>query len=292
VCEGKALEKMSDAAVEQSAEYEDVSDEDSSQLTNSSDEEEVNWINWFVSLKGNEYFCEIEEDYIQDDFNLTGLSVMVPFYDYALDMMLDIEIPLDKLTEDQLEIVETAAEVLYGLIHARYILTIKGMARMADKYAQVDFGRCPRVHCQGQPVLPIGISDIPRNHSVNTFCPKCRDVFYPKSARQANLDGSYFGTTFAHLFLLVHADAIPSPSQQVYTPRIFGFKIHDSSVYWKAHGRISSPGVDGAARSSPNSKVSRGGAGAGAALPLPPPQSGAAAASAGGSPAHLPAPPK
>jgi casein kinase II subunit beta len=55
---------------------EDLS-ESSSQLTNSSDEEEVNWISWFVSLKGNEFFCEIEEDYIQDDFNLTGLSVMV-----------------------------------------------------------------------------------------------------------------------------------------------------------------------------------------------------------------------
>ena len=273
-----------------------MSDEGSSQLTNSSDEEEVNWISWFVSLKGNEYFCEIEEDYIQDDFNLTGLSIMVPFYDYALDMMLDIEIPSDKLTEDQLEIVETAAEVLYGLIHARYILTIKGMARMAEKYAQVDFGRCPRVHCQGQPVLPIGISDIPRNHSVNTFCPKCRDVFYPKSARQANLDGSYFGTTFAHLFLLVHANAIPSPSQQVYVPRIFGFKIHSSSSYWKAHGKgVSIAGASGASRAAgwPRAENKNNGAEVASAAGLPPPPTPpATGAAAGGAASGLPAPPK
>ncbi len=214
-------------------EFEDLSEDGSSQLTNSSEEEEeVNWINWFISLKGNEFFCEIDEDYIQDDFNLTGLSAMVPFYDYALDMMLDIEIPTNKLTEDQLEIVETAAEVLYGLIHARYILSIKGMNRMKEKFSQVDFGRCPRVFCQGQPVLPVGISDVPRNYCVNTFCPRCRDIFYPKSARQANLDGAYFGTTFCHLFLMVNIEQLPSKIKETYSPRIFGFRVHKKSAYW------------------------------------------------------------
>jgi hypothetical protein len=47
---------------------------------------------------------------LQDDFNLTGLNVLVPYYDYALDMVLDVEMPMeDSLTEEQQEIVESAA---------------------------------------------------------------------------------------------------------------------------------------------------------------------------------------
>ncbi|KAG6792081.1 hypothetical protein POTOM_001224 [Populus tomentosa] len=136
-----------------------------------SDGDETSWISWFCNLRGNEFFCEVDDDYIQDDFNLCGLSSQVPYYDYALDLILDIEsshgvisfllqncivhlaifmnpllllvccfeltddkvyISRDMFTEEQNELVESAAEMLYGLIHARYILTSKGMAAMVS----------------------------------------------------------------------------------------------------------------------------------------------------------------
>ncbi|KAF3445618.1 hypothetical protein FNV43_RR10794 [Rhamnella rubrinervis] len=152
-----------------------------------SDGDDTSWISWFCNLRGNEFFCEVDDEYIQDDFNLCGLSSQVPYYDYALDLILDVESSHgDMFTEEQNELVESAAEMLYGLIHVRYILTSKGMSAMLEKYKNYDFGRCPRVYCCGQPCLPVGQSDIPRSSTVKIYCPKCEDIYYPRSKYQGN----------------------------------------------------------------------------------------------------------
>ncbi|KAK2426212.1 casein kinase 2 regulatory subunit [Trifolium repens] len=192
-----------------------------------SDGDDTSWISWFCNLRGNEFFCEVDDDYIQDDFNLCGLSSQVPYYDYALDLILDVESSHgDMFTEEQNELIESAAEMLYGMIHARYILTSKGMAAMLDKYKNYDFGRCPRVYCSGQPCLPVGQSDIPRSSTVKIYCPRCEDVYYPRSKYQGNIDGAYFGTTFPHLFLMTYGQLKPQKPSQNYVPRVFGFKLH------------------------------------------------------------------
>ncbi|XP_010506396.1 PREDICTED: putative casein kinase II subunit beta-4 isoform X1 [Camelina sativa] len=193
-----------------------------------SEGDDTSWISWFCNLRGNEFFCEVDEDYIQDDFNLCGLSGQVPYYDYALDLILDVESSNgDMFTEEQNEMVESAAEMLYGLIHVRYILTTKGMAAMMDKYKNYDFGRCPRVFCCGQSCLPVGQSDIPRSSTVKIYCPKCEDIYYPRSKYQGNIDGAYFGTTFPHLFLMAYGNMKPQKPTQNYVPKIFGFKVHN-----------------------------------------------------------------
>jgi len=222
----KAEETKGKEEEEEELSEESPESEESDGLT--SDSEEATWISWFCNLKGNEYFAEVDEEYIQDDFNLTGLANMVPNYDYALDMILDAE--TDELTEEQTEIVESAAEMLYGLIHARFIITSRGLAQMVEKYNQFQYDRCPRVFCQGQAILPVGQSDIPRTNTVKLFCPKCQDIYYPKLQRHANIDGAYFGTTFPHLLLQTYPEFVPTKPAFAYVPRIFGFKIHKSST--------------------------------------------------------------
>uniref|UniRef100_A0A061RZ77 Casein kinase II subunit beta n=1 Tax=Tetraselmis sp. GSL018 TaxID=582737 RepID=A0A061RZ77_9CHLO len=217
-----------------------ISDEDCDDSDGSGTDEDTSWISWFCSLKGNEFFCEVDEDYVQDDFNLSGLSVQVPYYEYALDLILDVDSPTeDVLSEEQHEMIESAAELLYGLIHVRYILTTRGLSAMFEKYKNVDFGRCPRVHCNGQPCLPVGCSDIPRNSSVKIFCPKCEDIFLPRSKYHSNIDGAYFGTTFPHLLLMSYPILRPVKPVEQYVPRVFGFKLHHSARQALPHGQSS-----------------------------------------------------
>ena len=57
-----------------------------------------------------------------------------------------------------LSIYQEATDI-YGLIHARYIITPKGLAIMREKYTKGAFGVCPRVLCERQHTLPVGMSE-------------------------------------------------------------------------------------------------------------------------------------
>jgi len=204
-----------------------VENETSSEF-GSADDAEFGWINYFLTLKGNEFFCQVEDDYIGDKFNLTGLASQVPYYDFALDLICDIDND-EEFSDEHLQMIEHDAEILYGLIHARYILTNRGLYAMMEKYRHRDFGSCPRVLCNQQSLLPVGLLEAKGKEAVKLFCAKCKDVYMSKSSRHANIDGAYFGSTFPHLFFLVFPELQPKDTKQCYLPRLFGFKLHPTS---------------------------------------------------------------
>jgi casein kinase II subunit beta len=197
------------------------------------------WISSFCGLLGHEYFAEVAEDFIEDDFNLTGLQSQVPMYKEALEMILDVEPEDDEDDEDEeeeededdeilgeerpagyrraaerrhlrmpsdLSLIESSAELLYGLIHQRYIISRPGLQQMAEKYELQHFGTCPRVHCNSCKVLPVGLNDSPGHETVKLFCPSCLDVYTPPNSRFQTVDGSFFGTTFGSLFFMIIPD--------------------------------------------------------------------------------------
>ncbi|KAF1814365.1 hypothetical protein P152DRAFT_456608 [Eremomyces bilateralis CBS 781.70] len=182
------------------------------------------WRDWFISSRGNEYFCEIDEDYLTDRFNLTGLNTEVEYYQYALDLVTDV-FDLD-CDDDMRERIEKSARQLYGLVHARYIVTTRGLAKMVDKFKKGEFGKCPRVMCDQHPLLPMGQSDIPNVSSVKLYCAKCEDLYNPKSTRHAAVDGAYFGTSFHNILFQVFPQLVPLKSTRRYEPKSFGFRVH------------------------------------------------------------------
>jgi len=197
-------------------------------MSSSTSEEEC-WVKWFCSLRGHEFLIEVDEDYIQDRFNLTGLNEQVPHFKRALDIITDMDeddhdFKGGKRTANDL--VEQAAELLYELIHSRFLLSPRGMQIMATKYKTGDFGVCPRVLCEAQPCLPVGLSDIPGEGSVKLFCPRCRDIYTPKLSRHLQLDGAYFGTGFPSMLLLSMPELRPLAAIKKYEPKLYGFKIH------------------------------------------------------------------
>lgn len=57
------------------------------------------------------------------------------------------------------------------------------------------------------------------------FCPRCEEVYIPK-ARQVNIDGAAFGTSFPHVFLKHYPMAVILPPKiYYYEPKVYGFKI-------------------------------------------------------------------
>lgn len=201
----------------------------------------------FCAKRGNEYFCEIPEDFLVDKFNLTGLGLENPKLAAAYNLVLDdfrtcrisyycninyfVVGSVDEQGGIPAELESTAPKV-YGLIHARYIQTPQGIAQMHKKYINGVFGCCPRVLCQNQGLLPIGLSDKPGVDSVKLYCMCCEDIYLPKSSAHNNIDGAYFGTSFPQLYILSNKIVLPPYEERVmkFVPKIFGFRLADPEM--------------------------------------------------------------
>ncbi|KIL68037.1 hypothetical protein M378DRAFT_158546 [Amanita muscaria Koide BX008] len=203
-------QEVADAALE-GDEIMEEGEEQEEGYTSSTPTSTLTWISWFCSLPGHEYFCEVTEDFIEDDFNLTGLNTMVPFWKEAMEMVLDVEPDEEAGKIPDVSIVESSAEMLYGLVHQRYILTRQGQQAMLEKYESGVFGSCPRVYCDGCNVVPCGRSDTPGLDTVKLYCPNCNDIYVPPSSKYQGVDGAFFGTTFAHLFFQTYRELAPAP---------------------------------------------------------------------------------
>jgi casein kinase II subunit beta len=219
------------------------------------EEDYIPWIQQFVESFGHDYFVPVAQEFIEDDFNLTGLSLQVPYYREALYTILDYQV---ETSEDQetngnrpstsatsksktelpnKALLSHSADLLYGLIHARYITSKPGLTGMASKFERNEFGSCPRYYCDGMHLIPVGSTDLPGQETVRLYCPCCNDIYLPSSSRYLNIDGAFFGTTFPGLLVKMFPEIenqcrirINKFNQNDFGLKLFGFKINELSA--------------------------------------------------------------
>lgn len=119
------------------------------------------WISDFLCKPENAFMCVIDENFIRDEFNLFGLSELVPGFRVALRAVLG-----DSLIRNHRSL--TGPELLYGLVHARFVMTEQGVQKMLKKYDAGCFGHCSRIACK-RPAnfLPVGNT----TKAKSTICP-------------------------------------------------------------------------------------------------------------------------
>eukprot|EP00656_Telonema_subtile_P024674 TRINITY_DN2684_c0_g1_i2.p1 TRINITY_DN2684_c0_g1~~TRINITY_DN2684_c0_g1_i2.p1 ORF type:complete len:223 (-),score=59.05 TRINITY_DN2684_c0_g1_i2:291-959(-) len=203
-----------------------------------SDEESA--IEWLLAQPGNHLLVRVDEDYIEDSFNLYGLNKIIPNFRDTLRLLLttaeDAEICME---DDWIGPGYQSLLDLYGLIHARYILTTPGLNKMRRKLQNSAYGTSPNF--PEERVLPMGISDClraapPVGYNIT------RGEVVPMPSWGDRLDGAYFGTTSHNLLLMLNPSlhgpqgwplkGTLHPNNTEFTPKIFGFKVRrpDGSV--------------------------------------------------------------
>jgi len=190
------------------------------------------WINKFLRAEENRCFCKIDKDFLEDTFSHYGLNRKIKNYKEVIEVMLDqndCEAELAAKTSDLRSLKRRTAQ-LYGLLHARYILTCGGLQKMGRMYKKSHWGSCPRVGCHSQPLLPVGIYDEPHREGVKLYCCRC-GLLYRSNAVHSKIDGCFFGTSFPHLFFMTFPEALaPKSKLEFLVPTVYGFKLHRT---WK-----------------------------------------------------------
>lgn len=83
---------------------------------------ESGWTRNFCKLKGNEFLCEVDDEFILDRFNLTGLGHDIQNAQEAYDIIINSD---DLNSYNKINVKE-----LYGMIHQRFIITPSGLHKM------------------------------------------------------------------------------------------------------------------------------------------------------------------
>lgn len=179
-----------------------------------------------ISFSPKNWFVEIDNVFRDSPVSYYGLSDYVPHFSNAASVVQRLNYCINLDSE-----LSASCMKLYGLLHARYIITQDGAQLMNLKYRSGLFGHCPREMCNEQNLLPVGLSDIPDKDTVKGFCPRCHDIY----ELHKNIDGAFFGSSFPLMFMKIMKmpTRFPRPS-----PSLSSITTEDGKELLPIHVRL------------------------------------------------------
>lgn len=184
------------------------------------------WTEWFLSSQFGLYFVEIDKEFLDNTFNVYGIRQKIPHFKLAWDLIRGSYIPPENYPNTWPANLNDYGIMLYGALHARYLMTTTGMTKMRRKYDLNLFEKCPRTLCKGVQGLPYGEHDDFGKSGMKLFCPCCRNIYRMKSSNGRVLDGSFFGPSWIHTFLIKYSELVPESPPEEFVPRLFGYKLY------------------------------------------------------------------
>ena len=185
------------------------------------------WIDYFLKQPENRFLCRVDNNFIQS--KASKIKDQFPF----THLPEALEFLLNGRTEISNNIMEEA-KILYGLIHAQYLMTEAGQEQMLAKFHNHDFEKCPRTLCKNCQCLPFGSKSIYGKSKLQLFCPNCTDSYNIPGNDNRTLDGSFFGPDWFHFLLQKHPEdpeLFPPEPPAPFVPKIYGFKVYNPSLH-------------------------------------------------------------
>jgi casein kinase II subunit beta len=215
------------------------------------------WVRQFLTSRPKDALLPVPKDFLSDGFNLAQLAPIVervgwehaarsgnndlkvsgtssyPIYRQALGLLLQDD-ESDTSTIDPS--IQHAAEILYLLVHARFVSSPRGLDTMRRLVHNHIFGQCPRQSCGGMSLLPTGVSENVGQSSCQRYCPACGETW---AWWDSCTDGCAWGPSFCHLWGLTHGEGLvleaisrrPISPSTMPLARIFGFPLHTAAAW-------------------------------------------------------------
>ena len=184
------------------------------------------FVDYLLMQPQSKYFVKVDMDFLSKNGEYAHKSYKYLNFEESYSALFKKKRETTNISTDIL----SQSYIVYGLIHAKYLMTESGQAQMIAKFQKHEFPPCPRVLCNHFTCFPYGSSAIIGEQPMKLFCPNCTDIYLITNNDNLGIDGAFFGPFWIHTLMHHHPEIVSSQPPEVYVPRIYGFRIYNPNV--------------------------------------------------------------